>query len=687
MEMPTLGIPCLQGYLKENGFSDIDVWDSNLNFLHYLLDPQTLKIQEGRLNSGEVPGETDEIKARVQFTLPFVRENISDIPDIFHSKERYYQVSSYNRGINLVKMALEAYSIESDPVYYHFDYNGFSIQREDQLPFSIESLIQFVKSGNKIFWLDQFLTKKLPELEKKDSYDLVGFSCANRSQIFPVLLMASFLRKAGITKRIALGGSFVTMLRKVICNTPEVYDFFDYIVTFEGEESLLSLVRAIEEEQSLDNVPNLSFRKDGEIVQTSVKKINDLNSLPTPDFSGFPIGQYWTPEPILPVYCTRGCYYQMCEFCNHYENYFGKFRARRTEKVIADVKTYKRLYGARMLFFADEDIVPKQHVEIAEWFAKEKLEVKWYSHCRAEKYFTKERLKKLAQGGSEVLHVGMESTNTRVLKLMKKGYDREQALKFLENLRDVPMSLHINTIRAFPGEQPEEYIETLETVWNFAKVGDYVHLYGFAFIPGSPLEKHGSPYITSTKPDKENLANKIRFQTVNIKESTPEQKKKVQVLAEVLSQALHLINKIFPQECCWGGHLLYVTHYREIGKAKLMDTPLKDLGFGLPSLKAFSKQEDLSAWNIHLNSSVSFAKLPSNGKKEWFVLEKNEFSLSKLSEVLVKHFQETKNESICVKDVTNFSGLSTHELSPELYRLVRLGIIRLEKPSQRLPLV
>jgi len=34
-----------------------------------------------------------------------------------------------------------------------------------------------------------------------------------------------------------------------------------------------------------------------------------------PDFGFAPIGEYLSPEPVLPVAATRGCYWRRCRFC------------------------------------------------------------------------------------------------------------------------------------------------------------------------------------------------------------------------------------------------------------------------------------------------------------------------------------------------------------------------------------
>ncbi|HLG20854.1 MAG TPA: B12-binding domain-containing radical SAM protein [Bdellovibrionota bacterium] len=682
VDMPTLGIPCLTGYLKAQGVGEVDVWDSNLGFLGFLLEPATLLKQEEKIRSKEAVGGTETLQAKALYMLPQLRSAIQDAIDIFHDPKRYYDTRMYDRAMAIVRLALECYSTEPDPIRHTFGGNGFSVEIDrTRMRFSMDDLIQFAGQENSYRLLHEFFQSHLSFLTRNSPFDLVGFSCANPQQLLPALLLARWMREAAVSKAFVIGGSFITTLRDVICSNAKTFDIFDYVVTFEGEKALLSLLNAVVTGGELKTVPNLHYRQGESIRHNSSQKIEDLNQLPTPDFSGLRLQSYWTPEPVLPMYCTRGCYYDICSFCNHHENYFGQFRARTTDSVIHDIKTYEKLYRATKLFFVDELLIPKQHVEIAERIAREKLSTRWYAHSRVENYFTKERLELLAQGGVTLLHVGMESANSRVLKLMKKGYDRERVLRFLGDLRGTPITAHLNTIRSFPGEQPEEYLETLETVWEYAKAGDYIHLYDFNFDPGAPIAEGGNPYVASVqKVADHDLDNALEFSLVNIQEPTPEQQAETERLMARLGQNLPVLAGLFPSECCWAAHLLYVSRYRDKGEGKKLEQPLSEMEIVLPGGEAFSAGENLKEWEISLSEDSRILSFPGTAASQWVLFNAVDFAWIPISERLGTILRRAGPNPLLISAVEKAGGIEVRDLRTDLYKWFRAGIVRLTRP-------
>lgn len=684
VDVPPLGPACLQAYLKAQGISDVSVWDSNIAYVEYLLDQDTLVKQEKRIRDGLASRGSEELRSSVLFTLPYIQESISDAVDTFRNKDRYYDVPSFNRAISLVQSALNAYSTEPGRFDYSIGSNGFYFEVDKTKPaFDLVDRLEFARSQTSYHPLKTFFELKVPWLQEKGPYDLVGFSVSNSLQFYPTLILALLFKQAGLAKKIALGGSYLSAFRKVICSRPETYDFFDYIVPHEGEISLLKLVESISEDGELDEVPNLFYRKGGLIQNNPPVAIEDLNTLPTPDFTDYPLGHYLTPEPVLPIYCTRGCYYGVCSFCNHHENYFGGFRTRTTENVINDIKIFQEKYGATKLMFVDELMIPQQQVKIAERIAGEKLPTKWYSHTRVEKYLTKERLDKLAAGGLILLHVGMESANSNVLKLMKKGYKRDRVVRLLSDLHESSVTAHINTIRNFPGEQPDEYLETLRTVWEYAKSGDKVHLYDFMMISESPVAIEGNSFIESVTAPPYDLGASLEYKTNHVRPPTPDEERETNQLINLLDHHSKNINSLFPKSTIWVEHLLYVAHYRATNRASLVDTPRSEVRIQAEHLRAFAEDGDLGAWSMKVLGRVVLKELPVNNKLQWFALDLESFSLIPISKPIVRLLKENSGKTLKISKWANNVGVDVDDFRLELYQLTREGIIQLKAPSQK----
>ena len=110
---------------------------------------------------------------------------------------------------------------------------------------------------------------------------------------------------------IVLGGIHPTMFdRHILGNFP-----VQFVIRGEAEISLTSLCRALENNQSLSEVPNLSWRDhEGRIIRNPLGPLipkHQLALFPLPDYSDLPAGVY----KALSIESSRGCAFD-CAFCS-----------------------------------------------------------------------------------------------------------------------------------------------------------------------------------------------------------------------------------------------------------------------------------------------------------------------------------------------------------------------------------
>jgi tRNA-2-methylthio-N6-dimethylallyladenosine synthase len=91
----------------------------------------------------------------------------------------------------------------------------------------------------------------------------------------------------------------------------------------------------------------------------------------------------------------------------------------------------------------------------------------------------------------EHIHLPLQSGSSRLLKLMRRTYDRERYLKLVAKLRDAIPGLALGTdiIVGFPGETEEDFQETLEVVEHVR----YDSAYTFIYSPRRGTEAAGLP--------------------------------------------------------------------------------------------------------------------------------------------------------------------------------------------------
>jgi anaerobic magnesium-protoporphyrin IX monomethyl ester cyclase len=196
---------------------------------------------------------------------------------------------------------------------------------------------------------------------------LVGLSLAFQWRAMDMLAFAMALREAGYAGHITMGGHFATFAcRELLRDFPEI----DTIVRQEGEETLVSLVRAVEAGVPWDDLAGLAFRSADEVKLTCMPSIPDLATLPRPDRRGNPATCF--DHAIAPLVSSRGCYAN-CSFCCiaawHEQTLPGKrYRIRDPDDVAAEMVAMQRERGIEIFVFHDDNFFVPGHRKNKERF-------------------------------------------------------------------------------------------------------------------------------------------------------------------------------------------------------------------------------------------------------------------------------------------------------------------------------
>lgn len=652
--MPTLGIACLQAYLKKHGYSDTDVWDANLDFFHHLFQRSYF---ENCLRQAEQKQMLNETQLAV---LHAMHLNFPDRVGIFHHPESYYDAEKNNDAFTCINKGLELYNLFENDLMFGITPSSFSVRfKSTSRRLTLGNVLHHVERGH-AHHFDNFIRSFDHKIKTCMESDVVAISCANPDQLLGSLQIAKHLKERKFSGKIIMGGSFVTRARKNLSKDPSIFKYVDYLAVYEGEETLVEFMQYMENLKDIAEVPNLIYVHQGNVVSTAVRKIQNIFHLPTPDFSHYDLNRYLTPEPVMPVYASRGCYYDICSFCNHHENYFGGYRVKKASDVLQDMSTYQTLYGCSKFFFVDEISSPTYQRDLAQLAIDGDHSFRWYVHCRVDPTFTVEDLQTMATGGLTLIHAGVESSSTNVLALMKKGYARQDVLDFLSKLALVPMTAHLNTIQGFPGEAPQDYLQTLEDMYAYAKVGDIVHLYNFALLQDSPLQIKGNPFIKSQFHADDDLLELCDFELQNTIAPTEEQNKRITYLRHILSKKMVFMSNLFPKDTNWATHLLYVSHYRKQGFGDVLDQKLMD--FAVSEYEIFTTDE----W-MH----TKFKLQPNLKILEQEVLNPTSLQLYPFDGLFLDWLKKNLGSSFEPAELQAF-GIENAALKENLYKLYRM---------------
>ena len=100
---------------------------------------------------------------------------------------------------------------------------------------------------------------------------------------------------------------------------------------------LLELAKCLAKGKNLEAVPNLIYDDGTKVCVNETCPPENIDSLPTPCFDDFPLDLYFSPELILPIMASRGCYWRKCAFCDHSHVYGNRYAPRNNERVVDDL--------------------------------------------------------------------------------------------------------------------------------------------------------------------------------------------------------------------------------------------------------------------------------------------------------------------------------------------------------------
>ncbi len=245
--------------------------------------------------------------------------------------------------------------------------------------------------------------------------DLVGIStttatCREAYQI------AGMVRSNNIP--IIIGGMHATFMPE------EALQYADYLIRGEAEYSILPLVRAIEAEEILKDIPGVSYWNDGKQVHNDLTTTPvDMDTLPIPDLSLLVNSSSMFSTPVMT---SRGCPYN-CTFCCVTEVFGRRYRHRTTQNILEELSRYR----GKNIFFCDDNFAanPKLTKDLLRGMITNNIKLKrWGAQLRVEAARDDELLSLMKQSGCGIVYIGFESVNPATLK----GYNKQQTVEDIE---------------------------------------------------------------------------------------------------------------------------------------------------------------------------------------------------------------------------------------------------------------
>ncbi len=466
IETVYLSTPTLKAFLDQKGFRthqtdlSIEMWNSILSkkYMEHVGEQINNTIDELSTAS------TDKLEVEKYNTLLMARTLLDNVtPDIIDKARS----TAEGRGVSVFEMrdigtvlSNATYIVSSlyYPTRIRFDAFLTRYFNDHSLP----NLMSMIENEKENPFIDFYRVFKTPQkiLEKADG--VVGFSLGSFDQLIPSLTLANLVKRIDPSVFIVFGGAILPYMGKSL-EMPPLYQLVDGFIIGEGETPLYQLVDSLDNNRSLDKVPNLIYKDSNSIRKTDTHTIEDVNALPTPSFEGLDLDAYFNSDRVTPLLTTRGCYWNRCAFCSLCSTYGSTYRERDMNLVIDDI-TKLCDDGIEFIIFNDESITAHRLDLLSDAILKEGLDIYWIALIRLEKGFTKSLFEKAFRAGCRIISTGLESGSQRVLDRMEKGITVDTAVQTIRNAHDTGLWTNVFTIFGFPGETAEEARKTTEVV-------------------------------------------------------------------------------------------------------------------------------------------------------------------------------------------------------------------------------
>lgn len=464
---PYLSLPSLTGFLRRAGV-DVIQRDINIEFLEILLNKdnsgyflQRIEDESKRL-AGSASSEDSEkynaLKNAMQ-EMPRIVESLDNAKKTLRGQD-FYDSTKYMESLGAIGKWLSLVSA----AYYPSEVSLVGNNLTNYSVYSSKDILEAVSDEKENIFLDIFRRHLLKSILDQGP-GLVGISVTSTSQIMPAFTMARLIKEANKDIHITIGGSVFTKLIDNLFRNDALFALVDSFVVYEGEHALLTLIRELENKRDFTNVPNLIYRHEGKTAMNEPLLVEDIDFLPTPDYDGFPLSLYFTPELVLPVQTSRGCYYKKCAFCNLYFDQMV-FRSRKLDMLVEDIAVLSKKYKTKYFFLTDEAVPLPTLKKFSNSIIEKKMDIKWIAAMRFEKRLDTELIENAAKAGCLKFVFGLESSNQRVLDLMKKGIQRETVAEIIKHCLEKGIAMHLYLIVGFPTETKEEAFESLDFILN-----------------------------------------------------------------------------------------------------------------------------------------------------------------------------------------------------------------------------
>jgi anaerobic magnesium-protoporphyrin IX monomethyl ester cyclase len=266
---------------------------------------------------------------------------------------------------------------------------------------------------------------------------------------------------------IVYGGVFPTYhYREVLAEEPQI----DVIVRGEGEETILQVVRALAQRESLETVCGIAYRERGVVTATPpAPVISDLDAYRVGweliDHRNY---TYWGDKRAVVVQFSRGCPHP-CNYCGQ-RGFWTRWRHRDPTKLAKEIARLHREQGVIVFNFADENPTSSriQWKAFCEALIAENVKVILVGSTRAGDIVRDHDILHLyKKAGVQRFLLGMETTDPATLELIRKGSTTTTDREAIRLLREHGILSMATWVVGFEEERSADHLRGLRQLLSY----------------------------------------------------------------------------------------------------------------------------------------------------------------------------------------------------------------------------
>ncbi len=273
----------------------------------------------------------------------------------------------------------------------------------------------------------------------------------------------------------------------------------DYVIRYEGENTLFELVLSFEGKMDISDIRGLSYKRGREIVHNPPRHLEkNLDSFPVPMWELFGPGCNNRQLPYyFSIMTSKGCPFR-CSFCYNrqveedIQADSPTWRFRSAEHVIAEITSLNALTGTRVFTFGDDNfLVNRQRaMKILDYFRKNQF---YIEQCigHMNNFNSPELI--AAMGG--VVQTGiyaLESASPRLLGLLNKNIKIDQVPHVNKRLFEKGITTIHTFIVGLPTETDTDLAMNVSLMKELKSVNPFVRGQPYLYLPlpNTPLESY-----------------------------------------------------------------------------------------------------------------------------------------------------------------------------------------------------